>query len=216
MDTNTNGATASWSETEAGKKVMARFSEERTLNAIDHLLARIDTLDKAVENLTTFMRQGPGLVAMKVDMVDEMYREADAKGVNIDERLKGALDIAEKLTAPEMVEKLDGLLKLADQMPGLVAMKVDMLDEAYREADAKGVNIDERLGAALNIAEKLTAPEMVEKLDGLLKLADQMPGLVAMKVDMLDEAYREADAKGVNIDERLGAALNIAEKLTAP
>ena len=216
MESKNNGSATCWPDTEAGRQVQKRLSEERTLKGIDHLLAKIDTLEKAVDNLTNIIAQAPGFVAMGSDMVDEAYRKADANGVSIDKRLKNALTIAEKLTSPEMVEKLDKLLSLTDQLPGLMAMKVDMLDEAYRQADARGVNIEERLGLALQMAEKLTAPAMVDKLDGLLKIADQAPGLVAMKVDMLDEAYRQADARGVNIEERLGLALQMAEKLTAP
>ena len=35
---------------------------------------------------------------------------------------------------------------------------------------------------ALAIAEKLTAPAMMEKMEGLLKLTDQLPGLAAIRV----------------------------------
>lgn len=196
MDANTNGSIAILPSTVAGKKVKARLSDDRTLNAIDNLLARIDTLDKVVANLTTMMNQAPGLLAMGGDMLDEAYRKADAQGVSIDERLNNALVIAEKLTAPAMVEKLDKLTQFADQLPGLVAMKVDALDDMYREADANGVNIDERLSSALQLAEKLTAPEMVEKLNGLMATADQLPGMIAMTVDMVDERMKNAIANG--------------------
>ena len=60
------------------------------------------------------MQTGPGMVAMVTDMADEAYREADASGISIDERLSNALQLAEKLTAPTMIKKLDGFLKFAD------------------------------------------------------------------------------------------------------
>ncbi|MCB0632886.1 MAG: DUF1641 domain-containing protein [Saprospiraceae bacterium] len=216
MEHNGKGNSASWLETEAGKQVQARLTESRTLQALDHLLQRLDTLEKAVDRLGDAMHQGPGMIAMVGDMADEAYRQADARGVSIDERLRVALALAERLTEPEMVAKLDGLLKMADQAPGLMAMAADMADEAYRKADADGVSIDQRLQVALQMAEKLTAPEMAEKLDGLLKMADQAPGLMAMAADMADEAYRKADVRGVSIDQRLQVALQMAEKLTAP
>lgn len=196
METNTNGSALTLPNTAAGKQVQARLSEERTLRALDHILARLDTLDGAVESLNTVMQQGPGLLAMGSDMVDEAYREADAKGVSIDERLKNALAIAEKLTAPAMVEKLDGLMETLDRLPGLVAMQADIVDEAYRSADARGVNIDERLKAGLDMAKKLTAPAMVEKLNGLIDSANQMPGIIAMAVDSIDETMRHANESG--------------------
>lgn len=196
MEHNGNAKSVSWTDTEAGQQVQARLSESRTLEALDHLLQRLDTLEQAVDRLGTLMQQGPGLVAMVADMTDEAYRKADARGVNVEQRLSVALALAEKLTAPEMVAKLDGVLQLADQAPGLMAMTADMADEAFRKADARGVNLEQRLGVALAMAEKLTAPEMVEKLDGLIKFAEQAPGLTAMMVDWLDESLRKASEHG--------------------
>lgn len=193
---NTNSSLNHWSDSEAGQQVMSRLSSEDTLRSIDHLLAKINTLEKAVDHLATIMQQGPGLIAMTGDMVDETYRQADANGVSIDQRLKNALHIAEKLTAPEMVDKLDNLMTFTNQLPGLMAMQADIVDEAYRKADARGVSIDQRLGNALEIAEKLTAPEMVEKLNGLMELSNQLPGIAAMTIDMVDEGMKKAVANG--------------------
>lgn len=196
MEHNGNVHSVPWTDTEAGKQVQARLSESRTLQALDHLLQRLDTLEQAVDRLGVLMQQGPGLVAMVGDMADETYRQADARGVSLEQRLRVALEMAEKLTAPEMVAKLDGLLQFADQAPGLMAMTADMADEAYRKADARGVSLDQRLGVALEMAEKLTAPEMVNKLDSLLQLADQAPGIIAMAVDWMDESFKGASESG--------------------
>lgn len=196
MDAHTNGASTIWPETDAGKRVQARLSEDRTLEALDRLLLRIDTLETAVTHLTVLMRQGPGLVAMAGDMVDEVYRKSDEAGVSIDARLKNALVIAEKLTAPRMVDQLERILQFSDQLPGLMAMQADIVDEAYRKADAQGVNIDERLGIALQLAEKMTQPQVAEKLETLLKIGDQLPGMMAMTMDMVDEGMKKAIANG--------------------
>lgn len=211
-----NGSPLTWTETEAGQRLQAHLSEERTLAAIDRLLDRLDTVEQAVERLSTMMQQGPGMTAMFADMADEAYRKADANGISIDQRLKNALAIAEKLTSPEMTQKLDHLITFTNQAPGLMAMTADMADSIYRQADTNGISIDQRLKNALEIAEKLTSPEMTEKLGDLLSLADQAPGLIAMTADMADEAYRKADARGVSIDQRIKLAWEAAEKLTAP
>ena len=211
-----NGTSTAWTATKAGQNLQKRLTNENTLNSLDGLLAKIDSLEKAVNNLTTMMHQGPGMVAMVADMADETYKKAARSGVSIEDRLGNAVTLAEKLTAPAMVEKLNGLMSLADQAPGLVAMTMDMVDEGYKKADASGINIDNRLGNAMTLAEKLTAPAMVQKLDGLMTLADQAPGLVAMTMDMVDEGYRKAATNGVSIDARIGSAMVLAEKLTDP
>jgi len=175
-----------------------RLNEEHTAQSIDRLLNRIDTLEKALDNLTTMMQQGPGLMAMTMDMVDEGYRKADAKGVSIENRLNAALQIAEKLTAPAMVEKLNNLLTFAEQAPGIMAMTMDAVDEGYRKAGERGVSVENRIGTALQMAEKLTAPEMSQKLDGLLTLADQAPGIAAMLMDTFDEEMRKIKNMGID------------------
>ncbi|RMG83136.1 MAG: hypothetical protein D6714_10270, partial [Bacteroidetes bacterium] len=87
----TNGKTMTWQESPAGKQMMATFSQEKTLLALEKLLQKVDTLEKAVGDLSKAMAQGPGLVAMVGDMVDEEVRQADARGVNVDERLRNTL-----------------------------------------------------------------------------------------------------------------------------
>jgi uncharacterized protein YjgD (DUF1641 family) len=135
-----NGTVGTWQDTPVGQQIQNHLAEERTLIAIDKLLTRLDTIEQAVDNLATMMQQGPGMVAMLADTADEMYRTADAQGVNVEERLQNALLLAEKLTAPAMVEKLDGLLSLSDQLPGLVAMTMDTVDEGMRNAIANGID----------------------------------------------------------------------------
>jgi hypothetical protein len=171
-----NGA-SSWQESDAGRQLMERFSEEKTLKALDHLLQRIDTLEKAVENLSTLLQQGPVMASMAADSVDEVYRRASDKGINLEERLANALHLGEQLTAPEMREKIDNLLAFAEQSPALFTMAIDSIDESFRRASSRGVNIDERLRAAAAISEKLTRPEMMERFDKLIDLAGQAPEL---------------------------------------
>jgi uncharacterized protein YjgD (DUF1641 family) len=194
---NTNGSPPTWADSPAGQQLQARLAEEKTLQALDHILARLDTVEASLSKLSDVMHQGPGMVAMAADMADEAYRQADARGVNLENRLHNALVLAEQLTAPEMVEKISQLTEFTNQVPGLVAMTGDMLDEAYRRADASGVSIDERLSTALALAEKLTAPDMVGKLNDLMTLADQLPGIIAMTVDTVDEGLRQARENGL-------------------
>ena len=173
-----------------------RLNDPQTAAALTRLLDRIDTLEQTVNTLARLLEQGPGLVSIAADSVDDAFRQATAAGVDVDARLRAALQMAEKLTAPDMVAKLDRLLTLVDQAPGLVSMATDTVDDAFRQAAAAGVDVDARLRAALQIAEKLTAPDMMERLNRLLGLVAQGPGLTAMVVDMVDEGYRQAVAAG--------------------
>ena len=191
--------------------LQAKLNEPQTVAALTRLLDRIESLEQTVNTLADLVQQGPGMAAMVGDMVDETVRSAAARGVDVEQRLQTALTLAEKLTAPEMVDKLDRLLTLADEAPGMAAMVGDMMDETVRSAAARGVDIEARLRAGLAIAEKLTAPEMVAKLDQLLTFANEAPGLVAMVGDMVDET-----AVSLDLESRLRMGLQIAEKATQP
>ncbi|MBR9921369.1 MAG: DUF1641 domain-containing protein [Bacteroidetes bacterium] len=170
----TNGNATDLLASEAGQQVRARLSEERTLMALDKLLQRIDTLETAVERLSTIMDQAPGMAAMVTDMADERINQASQQGINLEERLGNALHLAEKLTAPEMTKKLDKLVEFAEQGPGLMSMVVDVVDEGMRNAIDNGYDPQALLHLAGTANTALvqavnTPPAKVGGIFGLLK-----------------------------------------------
>ncbi len=205
-----------WLDSPAGRELEKTLSQEETLNALNRILMRMDKIEDSLAKVTDLVTQAPSLTSIAVDSVDGIARSATQNGVDIDERMRNALSIAERLTSTEMVEKLDGLFKLVSESSGLISMGVDTVDGLVRDTVRDGVSIDDRLRSALSIAEKLTAPAMVEKLESLLALANEAPGLISMGVDSIDGLAREANTKGVNLDDRLRSTLNLVEKITAP
>lgn len=180
-----NGASLHWPDTPAGRQVQAKLNEERTLEALHKLLDRLDTVEQAVEKLANLMQQGPGLMAIGGDMLDEMYRKADAQGISVDERLRVALHLAEQLTDPALAEKMDNMLKMAKQLPGMVGMTADMLDEGMKNAIDSGLDPQAiaqfalKTGQALSEAQSDT-PAQVGGIFGMLRLLkdpDRQKGL---------------------------------------
>lgn len=216
---NNNGTDHGWTATVPGQHIQQQLQQERTLEALNKILQRVETLENAVERLAQVMEQGPGMVSMMADMADESYKQAAARGVDVQERLGIALQLAEKLTEPKMVEQLNGLLALGEQAPGLSAMVADMVDEGYRQAAHRGIDINERLSLSLQAAERLTSPAMLNSLNQLISLSEQAPGLVAMAMDVVDTEYRNLSQQ---IDlpalSKLGSALTqaTAEAANAP
>lgn len=164
METNGNGNGHShevlWLETESGKRIQERLNQEATLKALDHLLDRLDTIENAVERLAGVIEQGPGLVSMAADSADELITDAHKQGIDIQERAQNSLHLLERLTSKETTQKLDQLMMLTDQLPGLIAMGMDSADEGYRHLEASGVDltalakVTTSAGAALSAAEK--------------------------------------------------------------
>lgn len=191
--------------------LQARLNEPNMAMALNRLLDRVETLEKAVSRLADLLEQAPGMVAMMGDAADETLRRATARGLDVEQRLKTALELAEKLTAPQMVANINQLLAMADQAPGAMAMMGDMVDGTYRRAAERGVDIDQRLRLALELAEKLTDPGRINQLNQLLAIADQAPQMMAMMGDMADNL-----AVRLNLQARLDAGLPIADKATRP
>ncbi len=217
-------------------ELQARLNDPHTLAALTRLLDRIDQLEQTVTLLSEAVEQGPAAVAMVTDTVDDMALLAADRGIDVDERLRSALGILEKLTEPrtvealsalvERVDKLEQLVELANQAPGMVAMVTDTVDEVALMAADQGIDMDERLRNALAMVEKLTEPrtvnvlsallERLDKLEQLVELADQAPGLIAMVTDTVDDTFGVAVQQGINLDERVRDSLVLLNKLTAP
>ena len=205
--------------TPEGRGIQQRLSDKKILQSLDHLLAKIETLENAVDRLNVVMEQGPGLVSIAADSIDEVYRHSADKGINIEERLTNTLKLVEQLTAPAMVEKLNSLVIFADQAPGLISMITDSLDEAFRTSKASGVDIESKLSATLELANKLTTPEMVVKLKGLIELSEQAPGLISMFIDSIDEEMAKVAETGIDLkalstlSQKLSKAVTKANKM---
>ena len=193
-----------------------KLNDPQVADVLSRLLDRIDSLEKTVDALTTAVQEAPVMLSVVADTVDDTYAQAAAQGIDLDERMRNALTLLDRLTAPETAAAMDKALTLAQEAPAMMSMVTDMADDAYREAAERGVDIDARLRAGLQMAEKLTAPETVEMLDKALALAQEAPVMMSMVTDMVDDAYREAAERGVDMDARLRAGLAMAEKLTAP
>lgn len=139
--------------------------------------------------------------------------EQQAAGVREDTALAAALDRLEGRLA-----RIEGALArvtgVAAQAAPLTAALVDSFDDAAMRLSTKGVDLDARLGAALVLAERLTAPETVRAIE--LALAQQMPGFVAAAVDSFDDAAARLAARGIDVDARTRGVLGTLEGLTSP
>ncbi|GIV60761.1 MAG: hypothetical protein KatS3mg043_1850 [Rhodothermaceae bacterium] len=146
--------------------LQARLHEPETAAALNRLLDRLDVLDRALTAAETAATQAPGMAALFVDIADEVAARAQERGVDLDQRLHDALDLVERLTAPETtrvlkqlldrMDRLEALLEMADQAPGMAAMFVDIADEAAARAQERGVDLDETLKRAGTLAGSAT------------------------------------------------------------
>ncbi|MCA9981895.1 MAG: DUF1641 domain-containing protein [Anaerolineales bacterium] len=129
---------------------------QTTLALVERLTAPEMTM--RLNQLLDLAETAPGYAAMLADMADGTIRGAD-----IETRLRAALELADKLTNPEMTAKINQLLALADQAPGLIAMLGDMADDTFRQAQQRGINLEvlaqKGVHASVKFSELIESPE---------------------------------------------------------
>jgi len=213
MDAN---GTNTWLDTAAGKRLQERLNDEPTVEALDQLLSRVTTLERAVERLTAVLEQSPGIVSMAADITDETYRHVADQGVNLEDRFRNALHLAERLTAPATVVRFDQLLETAEMAPDLAATLKEMVMDVIADIPPEGLQLDERMRAITTLAARLTDPRRVEQLHKLLDVADAAPDLIGIVNGALQDMMQQAPAESLRLDERIRAALPLLDKLTSP
>ena len=119
-----------------------RLNDPDTAAMLNRLLDRLEDLEKNVSTVASTMGQGTGLVAMTGDIVDETYRKAAESGVDLEERLTVGMGLLNRLTEPATAKRLEDLLVLSEQLPGMVAMVGDIVDDAYQSAAQSGIDIE--------------------------------------------------------------------------
>ncbi len=136
-------------------------------------------------------------------------------GTEVSAGHESALDRIERRLAriERLLERVEDGARAA---PQVVATAVDTLDHLAAGLQRRGVDVDARLGAALALAERLTAPETARGLERAMDAAEQLPAVLATVTDVMDSLAARAQESGVDLDERLRVLVRVSERLTAP
>lgn len=206
------------------------------------LEARLARIEAMLEQVSRQLEQVTPMSAMAVDIVDELAADAVARGVDPAERLRGLMRLMETMSEPstvrtlqgilERVDRLEPLLEVVDQAPGLIAMGVDIFDEAVGNAIERGVDVQGAVRAATKgfvrlgefilseqfsnlLSSGMLDPEAVSLLGRIGRaLADvareddaQAPGLIGLMRAGQQEDVRRALGFGVRFGGRFGQLL---------
>lgn len=169
------------------------------LTAIAARLDRIEARLSAIPEDGVLQRA----VATAVDAADGL---AARHGFDPDARVRALVRVADRLSDPALLDRLERLDHAAAQVPGLVATAVDTFDGLATGAD-------ERVRALARLADRLSDPRTVDQLDRLLDMAQHTPGLVATLVDSLDGL---AARPGLDVDGRLRALVRLLDLASQP
>lgn len=196
---------------------------DRTTALLEEILSRLDRLEARIDAVAGPAAEAAPMAATAVDVADEAIRDLAARGVDVEARARAAFGLVEKVTAPEATAAAEQALDLALELPNTVATVVDIVDGAVRDLQGRGVNVHERLTAAIDMLVTVTEPKTLSALGQLSKAlpalepylgnADQLPGLVAMTFDIADEVMAAAMQRGLDPEKLLRNGLYVTNQL---
>jgi uncharacterized protein YjgD (DUF1641 family) len=158
--------------------------------------ARLERIESMLEKLTDTMAKAPSMISMATDTFDEIAKSSLDTGITIDDRVRSGGHILTRLTDPATSANIHKILDVIDQAPGLMSMIADTFDEYAVQSAQSGITIDQRLKGLIALFNQITEPGMVEKIEQLVSISNQLPGLVAMGIDTIDEVARGTDLMG--------------------
>lgn len=158
--------------------------------------ARLERIESLLEKLTTTMESAPTMISMATDTFDEIAKSSSDSGITIDDRVRSGGNLLKRLIDPATSANIHKILDIMDQAPGLMSMIADTFDEYATDSAQSGITIDQRLKGLIALFNQITEPKMVEKIEQLVSISNQLPGLVAMGIDTIDEVARGTDLMG--------------------
>lgn len=145
----------------------------------DELEARVLHIEAMLEHLEANLNSVVPIATLAVDVVDDIANAAVERGVDPVARLHAISRLMEALSEPsaaatlegvlQRVDRLTPLLEVLDELPGLVAMAVDIVDEAIGNAAARGTDINQAVQTGvkgfLKLGEFVLSPRFTGLLD---------------------------------------------------
>lgn len=202
---------------------MNTTSADRTNELLEQILGRLDRLEARIDAVAGPVAEAAPMVATTVDVADETLRELAARGIDVEARARAAFGLVEKVTAPEATAAAEQALDLALELPNTVATVVDIVDGAMRDLQARGVNVHERLTAAIDMLVTVTEPKTLAALGNLsrafptiepyLEHIEELPNMVATVFDIGDEVMAAALAQGLDPEKLLKNGLFLTNRL---
>lgn len=175
---------------------------------------RLGRIEETLNKLSTGLDQAPSMISIATDSIDELIRQSDTTQINFDDRLKNGLHLLGRLSDPKINSALNNLCDVIEQGPGLVSLTMDSLDEGISKLNQGPIKLDDRIKGVMNLMGKMSDPRMVERIDGLIAFSEQVPGLVAMTMDSVDEIVKknlQLNSKNIDLIKNLAEALNEAQ-----
>lgn len=165
---------------------VARGLQERGVDVDERLKALASAVERlteprvlsALEQAASLAPQIPGLVAASVDTADGILARLSERGVDLDERLRTTLAVAERLTSPSALAAVSTLLDHLEDIQFLLASgvldrpAVRLIGEVGKALAASAAETPPRVGA-FQALRALGSPDIQRALGFTLRLAER-------------------------------------------
>ncbi|BBM84314.1 DUF1641 domain-containing protein [Candidatus Uabimicrobium amorphum] len=184
--------------------------EQENTEVLNKILQKIESLEKSIEKVETSVQQLQGITGMFSDSIDEHYQRTKEKGIDLEERVSVSLQLAEKITKRETANLLLENIDHINQLPQLVAMFADFLDEFYRE-NLRDIDVIDNLKRGLQIMIELTNPDTAKIISTVF---DEEKGLIKELSALLDSPeFRALMKSGVLNPQTVKVIASMGESL---
>ncbi|WP_428268510.1 hypothetical protein [Haliangium sp.] len=185
-------------------RLIERMTQPRTLQALDRIMAHVDTLGEA----TDLAAQAAPTAAMVGDIVDEWALRAADQGIELDDRVRRSLHLVERITEPKVTDALEAVLtriervqilvEQLDALPAAVATVVDVADELLLAAAERGFDIETIVRTGIDILGRFGRLLQSQEFQGVLDsgvLEPRVVGIIGQLGQALSDARAEAMGK---------------------
>jgi hypothetical protein len=195
-----------------------RSRDDRILDELKKISARLDRLEESLALVEETSQQAPQLVAVVTDTADYYIRQVQDRGIDIDERLRALMPLLERMTQPRTLKALEEVLEHApalasaagalEDVPGLVAMAVDMFDEFVGRQIEAGRDVTSAVRHAIHGTVRLGQFVMSDEFNTLMDSGMLDPNAVRLigRVGRALSDISQESVRGAGVIRLVGAS----------
>ncbi|TWT61687.1 DUF1641 domain-containing protein [Rubinisphaera italica] len=162
--------------------IREQMDDPETAESLSRLVGRAKDVEHLVERAMQANNAADGLLATVADVIDEQCEKINQSGTSVEERIGSLASLLLKVTEPETVSALSRLVdrlpqleeasRLLDEVPNLLAIATDVIDEYAANLKSHGVELEKSISQGLHALLWLgcrVSEEELERLGFLLR-----------------------------------------------
>ncbi len=179
----------------------AQWQEEENQVTLEMILGKLDKIESTVNRLEQAAELAPEALSLATNLMDDTAGYIQENGQNLEERTTLNLQLLDRLSQPETVQKLNALLDLADQLPQIISNVTNMVDDMMGKAVENGIDLEERIEKLQTMVNWATSPKVLDKANAALEAVEQTDDMITFAVDQLDEFVMVLQNHGLDAKE---------------